>query len=786
MTLVPQRVRSIVRAAVTRFGLAPLIAFFISTGALFALGFAPLFDGPGYEISLAAGLVVPACAAIATALDRAAAIQNTKEPPLDSLLRGVAIGAAFGLAGFLTTLIHGARAGFCDFWSGATNFALGPFVGAILGGTWGAVAGEIASRRAKRWARRTVAVLVAFAGPLAGAAVSFGRFLTSPMVFAYDPFAGYFSGTLYDTVIDASGLWTYRAGSLATMGAALVLAMHLRRSEEDGKLRLRWARSWGVALTGVLCAIVSVAHMSLGTELGHYQTAASIAKALGGRTDGERCVVLHPRGMSADETGRFVRDCDAHVRRLERWFEAPGPAKITVYLFADVHQKASLMGASDTQIAKPWRREVYVQDAPYPHPVIGHELAHVIAGAFARGPFETAGDVDGFLPNPGLIEGVAVAASPREGDLSPSEWAKAMKDLGILPKLHDLFGLGFLGASSGVAYTVSGAFVDFVKDTYGAAAVRAWYGGQPLPQVTGASWADLEARFLAALDALPLTDAARAQAKARFDRPGLFARRCPHQVDLCKGRAEALRSGGDEIGALSEYATVRRLDPGDQMVRVQIARTKIRAGGDVAAGSEELRAILADRSIPQHVRDRALEDLADLALSPGGDGAFAAASFRELMSRTVDEDQLRTLEVKAMAAETPLARDAVFYFLVGPPGHGQEKMRAGESFGLWEREAPEDGTPHYLLARYFVVQTEYREALRRLDLALARKLPTARVEVEAWRLRIVASCAVGDPNAARSAYDAYRSRPGVPKARRDAMAALIERCAEAGTAPAKQ
>ena len=38
------------------------------------------------------------------------------------------------------------------------------------------------------------------------------------------------------------------------------------------------------------------------------------------------------------------------------------------------------MGAADTYIAKPWRREVYVQAAGYPHPVLGHELMHVLAG----------------------------------------------------------------------------------------------------------------------------------------------------------------------------------------------------------------------------------------------------------------------------------------------------------------------------------------------------------------------------------------------------------------------
>ena len=58
----------------------------------------------------------------------------------------------------------------------------------------------------------------------------------------------------------------------------------------------------------------------------------------------------------------------------------------------------------------------------------------------------------------------------------------------------------------------------------------------------------------------------------------------------------------------------------------------------------------------------------------------------------------------------------------------------------------------------------------------------ARVEAEAWRLRIVGSCAVGDPAAARNAYDAYRQRPGVPKARRDAMARPSPRPAPVTTA----
>lgn len=287
------------------------------------------------------------------------------------------------------------------------------------------------------------------------------------------------------------------------------------------------------------------------------------------------------------------------------------------------------------------------------------------------------------------------------------------------------------------------------------------------------------------LDALPLRDAARAQAKARFDRPGIFARRCPHMVDLCNRKADGLRGGGDEDGALEQYAIVQQLDPGDRMVRVQIARTWIHAG-EVAKGQEQLRAIAADGAMPRHVRDRALEDLADLALAPGGDGAFAAATYRELMARTVDEDALRTLEVKAMAAESPRAREAIFQYLIGDPGRGSDRVRAAELFGLWSAAAPDDGMPHYLMARILQGNGLYREALARLDLALARRLPLSRVETEAHRLRILGACAVGDPALARTAYDAYRQRPSVPEARREAMAVLLERCAEAGDLPANR
>src|SRR5205807_1470112 len=165
------------------------------------------------------------------------------------------------------------------------------------------------------------------------------------------------------------------------------------------------------------------------------------------------------------------------------------------FFFADSGQKKRLMGAADTYIAKPWRNEVYLQVSGYPHPVLGHELAHVVAGSFGRGPFRTAGPLGGVWPNPGLIEGVAVAASPDDEDLTDAQWARAMLDLGILAPVERIFSVGFLGEHAAKSYTIAGAFVRWMIDTHGAAAVRRWYGGEAIEAVTGKGWAALDADF---------------------------------------------------------------------------------------------------------------------------------------------------------------------------------------------------------------------------------------------------------------------------------------------------
>ena len=197
-----------------------------------AVGFLPLFGGPGYEQSLASGLVVPMAAAIATAIELSASdgARAARVRRRGASRRARSSRRSRSRRRCCTAL----RVGICDFWGGAVFFLLTAGVGAHDGRRLGRRRRARSCRGRRR--RRLLCVLLALAGPLGGIVVSVARFYGSPMIFAYDPFFGYFSGTLYDTVVDVRPeLWTYRGGSVATLvGLALVAAAFDAGSATDG------------------------------------------------------------------------------------------------------------------------------------------------------------------------------------------------------------------------------------------------------------------------------------------------------------------------------------------------------------------------------------------------------------------------------------------------------------------------------------------------------------------------------------------------------------------------
>ena len=754
---------------------------------LLGIGFAPQFGGPGYESALAGGLVLPSAAAIGSALVAARARRDepsgAPQAAFDALGRGLAFGAVLAVLGAAIATLHGLRAGFCDAPLGYELWATGPGPGAALGGAWGAAAGLLGARfrRARLWS-----VLLALSGPLGGIAIGFVRFYTSPMVFGLDPFVGYFAGPLYDTVVDpGQRLFSYRIGSLASSLAAAVLAWHLRIDERH-HFRLVWRGRPGLAAAGALALGVSLAITLGGARLGHWSTTRSIEESLGRWRTFGRCDVVYSAGVPQPDAERVARECAGHLPQVEAYLGARGPEHVKVFLFASDAEKGMYMGATRTYIAKPWRGEVYVQAAGFPHPTLGHELAHVVSGSFGTGPFRVAGPLGGLIPDPGRIEGIAVAASPGEDDdFTLLEWSKALLDLNLLPEMQSVFRLGFLAKASSTAYTVAGAFVSFLHDRYGAQAVREWYAGRAIERVTGGkSFAALDLEFRAELAKIRLRPELLAMARARFDRPSIFGRLCPRRVDRDLGIAEGRLGSGDIFGARQAFRELLDLERDNTRARLGLAQCDVREG-ELAAAVKRYDALAKDPRLSVLERAAALEargDVQVMAEQPVG----AVEAYAGVAKLDMDEDRQRTLEVKTLlAGSAPTA--GMRALLIGEPRLGPSWDEAAPLLGA--EAAAGDPLSQYLLGRNLWLHGRPEAALEYLDAALdpepARPRsgrvswpPAQSIVRESLRLRVVISCYQGqfDHAKASGAFRRFDADPGVPAAKKAATRRFAKRC----------
>lgn len=743
-----------------------------------ATGFLPLFGGPGYEASLVAGALLPSAAAVCTALVlvQLARQQLRRSTELRGALGfGIAVGALLAATSVVLALLHGLRVGFCDLLGGLWLMLLGPGFGAVMGGAWGALA-AVWTLAAESRRPRNVAVALALAGPAAGVALSLWRFFDSPVVFAFDPFFGYFAGPLYDTVIEPiPRLASYRAGSLATLLAGWALSGLARL--EGSKLVVARSPRWGQTLAGVAAAGLSVLLASLGPTLGHNVSNAAILEVLARSEHQGRCEVRYDPSISKEYVRLLARDCEAHLVGLERYFETTAPERVRVLLFANAGQKGRLMGAANTFIAKPWRHEVYLQQSSYPHPVLRHELAHVVAGRFGQGPFKIAGAFGGWLPDPGRIEGFAEAAAPREdSDFTVTEWAAAMADVGLLPPLERVFQLSFLSKNASTAYTAAGAFVVWLRSQYGPRVLTAWYRGAELEQLTrGKGLRALEAEFRKDLAQVELSPRLKVAAQARFSLPSIFGRRCPHAVDAAYGRAQTLMGALDIEGAEAAYREVLSLDPNHVGARLGLGTCAFRRS-DAATAIRAYRGVADDGRLALGNRLGAREAIADAEFLQGRP-EVARDMYSALLTQSASEDHRRTLEVKRLATTAPAAEsEALRALLLGSFRLPPSWDTAAPLLGAWRERDPSDGLASYLLARNLFNRALTDSSAQYLDESLARELALESVRREALRLRVIVGCARRESDAVRRSLQSYLRQSELTTQQRDSALAIASRC----------
>jgi tetratricopeptide (TPR) repeat protein len=737
------------------------------TALALVLSAIPLFDLLGYDFAFALGLAT-ALAAADVGHGAVAAARREGEPVGLFRLAGRALAGALGLLilPLLVSLANAVRVRNCNLASGFAFYALLPVGTALYAAAGGLLAGVLFPRRGR---------LCAFGLPLLSVLWSLLRLYRDPAVFAFDPFAGYFPGPIYDEALrpPLRLLW-YRLCNLLWAGTAVVTVAGFSAgggAEIAGPPRatlhpVRWPRVW-VGISAVLL-VASLVVFQLRGPLGFHVRHRDLQQVLSRRTESPHFVLFTDpgSGQTPEDLQLVHRDLEFRYQQLMRILGTE-PGHVTVYQFANAGSKKDLVGAGNTLYAKPWQREIFVQTDRFPASHLRHELAHVFAAGFGDPLFGVAFGWHwwGPLPLPrlasGLIEGVAEAADygDPDGNTTIHQEARAMVADGRAPPVRSVVGAGFSALAGARAYTVAGSFCQFLLRERGPEKLRALYrSAGDFAGVYGESVDALEAKWRAFLERQPLEAAARARAQERFRRPAIFQKVCARELAARVAEARGhFYSAPDRAVALLESACLD--DPGEPTFRLDLADA-LNIGGRPGEALATAAALEKTQGMTWPLRARAAA-LAAAIHFHAGRFAQAEAAVRRALEVATDEGEERTGQAKLRALADPQARQTLGRVLFGDAATRAPDAAVGlYLISEFARSFPDEALGPYLLARQLAWR-DPKVALPLIEKACgpatgARKPLPPLFARECLRMTGETAFRAGDLPLSRSAYERLR------------------------------
>ncbi len=531
--------------------------------------------------------------------------------------------------------------------TGLEFYLLGPGFASALGaviGLWSATA----------FRRRALQILACWVPLVLSTGVTLWRLYDHPVVFAYDPFLGYFAGPIYDhdVALRPTYVW-YRASNLVVAAGCMVLWITM---VDRTQLYLRLSNIRRMTASTALLLLVFVigaAYVALHRdELGFHSSTTTITHVLSARHTTEHFVIHYdPTCDSANAIEPIGLEHEFAWHQLEQTLGRAPNSPVHSFIFESAQVKRRLMGAGETEVAAPWRGHIYLKSAPFPSTTLHHELAHVFGAPFG----DSVLGVSLQLPrlNLGLIEGFAVALERRVvAGLGQHELAAILAQLDRLPPLDTIMGLGFWTQAAEGAYNAAGSFCLWIMETRGVGTLTALYqSAGEFETVCHASLSELESEWRTFLETVVLRPSDVELWQRTFERPSMFDRRHAHQVAALKQEITAAEHQSQFDDAIRKQKQICDLEPNVPGHRLRLVQLYCRARRIDSARStlDTLRAA-DDLSVAE--RSRVEEYGGDVALHEGNP-ELARAAYDRALAVTLPRSQRRALLVKRRATNDP-------------------------------------------------------------------------------------------------------------------------------------
>ncbi len=691
----------------------------------------PLFNLLGFEFAFAIALINSvACMDLGAAFVRRRRSEQVDDGTPGRVLialwqQATVANLALLAAPLLIMTLNGFRVRNCDYGFGFKAYLLMPIMSSVAATTCGVLAGIVAGRR------RILSNALPYLLVLMAVVYEVWHFYTSPAIFNYNMFIGYFPGNLYDEHLSFTGAFYWsRIFQLSLLTAAFFAVVALVDLKALGldtryvrdKAQVRWLAVAGHFVAGVVTIVLWAKSGALGFSV----DADDIKAALGGRHETDNFIIYYePGGVIERDIELIAEDHEFRYAQLVRDLGVDMDTKITSFYFTDAAQKFRLMGARNVYMAKPWRKEIYMNHAGFPHQIVRHEIAHVVAGEFGDSIFSVSVKKLIGLPvffNVGMIEGIAVAADwPNHftHHLTPHESVKAMIELKLAPPVHRIFSTGFMQFSSARSYTLAGSVVRFMLDRYGAAKLRELYrSGGKFEQTYGKPQAELISEWRAMIDKIVLPKDAAKIVRERFRRVSIFKRPCAHAIASKRRRVGELvanRRIGKAVALQRDVCSDVPREPRYQLTLAEL----LRMDGRDDEATPILETIAGnDKNISSSLRAEALFELARIAANKR-DWAGVKRILSRAQAMPLPPGHQRNVNAQLMATDYKgKAGDALRdYFWPGDEAARDPIIRAGLAAAIVAAE-PNLAIGHYLMGRVTSGRSKPELAVRSLTRAL--------------------------------------------------------------------
>ncbi len=614
----------------------------------------------------------------------------------------------------------------CDTATGLTFWLLGPASAALCGMALGTVARWLAGRRPMM--AMLLSVLITFFTCVPAALA----FLTQPQVFGVAMPTGWVAGALYeDAVAPTWSYVAYRLLDLAWCGPVIAVDGLLARPTHLRVFLADWRAPRLLMLLGLAATALAVGLLRAepeGWRLGDSTVLRDLPVVVEVPEPGHAEVVWRVHAPAGPRwlrpTTLLVADVRFRQMQLRQWFGRL-PGRVDIFAWPDADTKRRGMGAHRVEMAKPWLRQINLVLPEFGASVLTHELAHVVAGAWADNPLHVPLR-HGWLPDALTIEGMAVAAEwPMRGGLDPHQWARAARQLGKAPSLAQLRSPGgFLRQNNDLAYTIAGSLLRWVRDERGPAALQTLYRDGDLEGALKLPLAEIERQWLAYIEnpaQTPLSEADLERARARFEPAGLFDRTCA----LCVGRQHEQIDRARRVGQARKATALCE----DLLSRLEVVGADRDLGLELTVADAEAAAGAIEPALGrlQRLPTRGSSRLqrAEVLAMQGdlqwlrGDIAAARGLWGQAALFPIAEGARRILEIKKELAQLPELRAAAGAILA----YGFEPLQPERAVAELVRQAPQHPLVEYLKLRQQIRKDEGERAIEDLVALLPQIAP---------------------------------------------------------------